>query len=59
MNRWIDAFCDAYLDEEYAYLSKKMLAKLARKRPSPLERGGPGHLGRIGRLHRGSGQFPG
>lgn len=41
MNRWIDAFCDAYLDEEYAYLSKKMLAKLARKRPSPLERGDP------------------
>ena len=41
MNRWIDAFCDACLDEEYAYLSKKMLAKLARKRPSPLERGDP------------------
>jgi len=34
-----DAFCQQYLDEEYAELCRKMTAALARKRPSPLERG--------------------
>lgn len=36
---WIDRFCTTHLDEEYARLSRKMAAKLARKRPSPLLRG--------------------
>lgn len=36
-----DAFCLAHLDQEYAALSAKMAAKLARKRPSPLLRGNP------------------
>jgi hypothetical protein len=39
MGQWIDTFCHVYLDEEYTLLSRKMLAKLARKRPSPLDRG--------------------
>jgi hypothetical protein len=34
-----DAFCQEYLDEEYAELCRKLTAKLCRKRPSPLERG--------------------
>jgi hypothetical protein len=34
-----DAVCSEYLDEEYAKLARKMTAALARKRPSPLERG--------------------
>lgn len=38
MMRWIDKFCALYLDGEYARLSTKMLATLARKRPSPLLR---------------------
>ena len=29
----------AYLDDEYAELCRRLVAKLARKRPSPLERG--------------------
>ncbi len=36
---WIDGFCTAHLDDEYARLGAKMAAKLARKRPSPLLRG--------------------
>jgi len=36
---WIDGFCATHLDEEYARLGRKMAAKLARKRPSPLLRG--------------------
>ena len=36
-----DAFCDARLDEEYRDLCRKLAAALARKRPSPLERGKP------------------
>ena len=36
---WIDGFCTEHLDDEYARLSAKMAAKLARKRPSPLLRG--------------------
>lgn len=34
-----DAFCAEHLDEEYARLCRRMAAKLARKRPSPLARG--------------------
>ena len=34
-----DAVCVEHLDEEYAELARKMTASLARKRPSPLERG--------------------
>jgi hypothetical protein len=34
-----DSFCAQHLDEEYGQLCRKLLAKLARKRPSPLERG--------------------
>jgi hypothetical protein len=36
-----DAFCEAHLDQEYAALCRRLVAKLARKRPSPLERGDP------------------
>ncbi|MGH3621391.1 MAG: DUF6398 domain-containing protein [Sciscionella sp.] len=34
-----DEFCAEYLDEEYAQLCRRLTAKLARKRPSPLLRG--------------------
>ena len=34
-----DAVCLKNLDEDYAHLARKMTAALARKRPSPLERG--------------------
>jgi hypothetical protein len=34
-----DAVCQEHLDEEYAELARRMAAALARKRPSPLERG--------------------
>lgn len=34
-----DSFCLAHLDEEYAELCRRLVAKLARKRPSPLGRG--------------------
>ena len=34
-----DRFCSEHLDAEYASLCRKLVAKLARKRPSPLERG--------------------
>lgn len=34
-----DPFCHEHLDEEYAFLVRKLVAKLARKRPSPLIRG--------------------
>jgi hypothetical protein len=34
-----DAFCAEHLDEEYGQLCRKLVAKLARKRPSPLARG--------------------
>lgn len=36
-----DAACAEQLDLEYAELCRRLLAKLARKRPSPLERGDP------------------
>lgn len=38
--RLTDAFCAERLDGDYATLCRKMAATLARKRPSPLERGG-------------------
>ena len=34
-----DPFCAEHLDAEYAELCRKLVAKLARKRPSPLLRG--------------------
>ncbi|MBN1324435.1 MAG: hypothetical protein JW986_10650 [Methanotrichaceae archaeon] len=34
-----DAVCSEHLDEDYALLARRMAAALARKRPSPLERG--------------------
>lgn len=34
-----DGFCIEHLDEEYAELSRRLVAKLARKRSSPLARG--------------------
>jgi len=34
-----DAVCCKHLDDDYAQLARKMTAALARKRPSPLERG--------------------
>lgn len=36
-----DAFCRDHLDAEYAELCRKLVARLARKRPSPLVRGDP------------------
>jgi hypothetical protein len=35
----LDAFCAAYLNQEYAQLARRTAAALARKRPSPLSRG--------------------
>lgn len=34
-----DGFCHEHLDAEYAELCRKLVAALARKRPSPLDRG--------------------
>jgi hypothetical protein len=34
-----DTFCRTHLNEEYAQMSRKLAAALARKRPSPLARG--------------------
>ena len=34
-----DAFCGEYLNAEYADMSRRITAALARKRPSPLDRG--------------------
>jgi hypothetical protein len=36
-----DAFCRDHLNDEYAGLARQLAASLARKRPSPLERGAP------------------
>ena len=36
-----DAFCNAHLNEEYAYICRELAKKLARKRPSPLRSGDP------------------
>ncbi len=35
----VDEVCAEHLDDEYGALSRRVLAKLARKRPSPLVRG--------------------
>jgi len=35
----VDAFCERHLDAEYKELCRKLIEKLARKRPSPLARG--------------------
>lgn len=34
-----DAFCERYLNEEYAEMCRQLTAELARKRPTPLNRG--------------------
>jgi hypothetical protein len=34
-----DAVCAEHLDDEYARLARRLIARLARKRPSPLARG--------------------
>ena len=34
-----DGVCAAHLDDEYAALARRLVARLARKRPSPLARG--------------------
>lgn len=34
-----DSFCDRHLDAEYKELCRRLIHKLARKRPSPLSRG--------------------
>lgn len=39
ISKLTDAFCAEYLDAEYGELVRKLIAKLARKRPSPLSRG--------------------
>jgi len=36
-----DQFCAARLDAEYADLCRRLIATLARKRPTPLARGAP------------------
>lgn len=35
-----DSVCHEHLDDEYGELCRELVARLARKRPSPLERGG-------------------
>jgi hypothetical protein len=37
--RLTDPFCAEHLDAEYAWLCRRLVARLARKRPSPLARG--------------------
>ena len=53
-----DAVCLAVLDEEYADLARRAVAKLARKRPSPLAASAAGHLGGWGGVCAGPGQLP-
>ncbi len=36
-----DLVCEQHLDDEYAALCRTLTARLARKRPSPLDRGAP------------------
>lgn len=36
-----DSFCHEHLDHEYGKLCRRLVGRLARKRPSPLERGTP------------------
>jgi Domain of unknown function (DUF6398) len=40
--RATDRFCAEHLDAEYGQLCRRLVARLSRKRPSPLERGDPG-----------------
>ena len=37
----VDAFCKEHLNDEYAVLCRRLIEKLARKRPSPLVSGKP------------------
>ena len=53
-----DAVCAAILDEEYADLARRAVAKLARKRPSPLPGWPLCHLGGGGGVRPGPGQLP-
>ena len=68
-----DPFCLQHLDAEYGELVRKLIAKLARKRPSPLARGAlriwaaapfasglrrPSHLGCGGNLRCGECELP-
>jgi hypothetical protein len=39
--RATDRFCAEHLDVEYGQLCRRLVARLSRKRPSPLERGDP------------------
>ena len=39
ITEFTDAFCKEHLSDEYAELCQKLVARLCRKRPSPLERG--------------------
>jgi len=39
INGLTDGFCQEYLDVEYAGLCRKLVGAIARRRPSPLERG--------------------
>jgi hypothetical protein len=41
MEAFTDQFCVERLDEEYAELCPRLIARLARRRPSPLLRGAP------------------
>jgi hypothetical protein len=52
-----DRVCLEHLDAEYAELCRRLVAKLARKRPSPLERRAA-HLGSRSHLRAGIQQLP-
>lgn len=39
LTQMTDAFCEEFLDDEYAQLCRRLAEKLARKRPSPLVQG--------------------
>ncbi len=41
ITRLVDSFCREHLNEEYAELCRRLIEKLARKRPSPLVSGKP------------------
>jgi hypothetical protein len=43
--QFTDAFCQIYLNNEYAQLCRELTATLCRKRPSPLARGKATPLG--------------
>ena len=46
-----DAFCARHLDAEYGEIVRKLVTKLARKRPSPHVTRRPSDLGGGGDLH--------